>query len=521
MAGRSDGAAVGIDVGTTYSCVGVYRSNWVEIIENDVGKKKTPSCIAFTDTKRLIGEAAMNHLIMHPSNAIFDTKRLIGRRFTDAYLQSDMNKWPFKVMKDPDANRPMIVILRKGEMKQFAPQEILSMLLTKMCETAEAHIGYPVKNAVISVPASFSVSQRQAMKDAATITGLNVLQIISEPTAAAIAYAFINNVGNGKRKNVLVFDLGGGSLDVSLIAIENGTFEVISTAGDAHLGGEDFSNRIVDYLVQEFKIKHGKDISSDHKALGRLRASCEKAKHELSSSLIPATIDIDCLCDDIDFTSTITRNKFVSLNFDLFHRCIQIVEDCWSKANIVKDSIYEILLIGGSTRVPLVQELLRQLFPVKQLCKRVNADEAVAIEANTMEVPDLNIDDVTPRSLFLSSNYGHHLKIISKNTAVPNRRILSVPFKTFCDYRPTILFHVFEENEGWPMDYNLVHEFTVPCTSLASGDPFTMKICFEINKDGILNISVDDKMTFTAGQLREEEMKKMVDNANKLKLSRT
>jgi len=372
----SKAPAVGIDLGTTYSCVGVFQHGKVEIIANDQGNRTTPSYVAFTDTERLIGDAAKNQVAMNPTQTIFDAKRLIGRKFEDSAVQSDMKHWPFEVVSAD--GKPKIEVTYKDEKKTFFPEEISSMVLTKMKETAEAYLGKTVTNAVITVPAYFNDSQRQATKDAGTIAGLNVLRIINEPTAAAIAYG-LDKKAVGER-NVLIFDLGGGTFDVSILSIDDGIFEVKSTAGDTHLGGEDFDNRLVTHFVQEFKRKHKKDLTTNKRALRRLRTACERAKRTLSSST-QASIEIDSLFEGTDFYTSITRARFEELNADLFRSTMDPVEKALRDAKLDKSVIHDIVLVGGSTRIPKVQRLLQDLFNGKELNKSINPDEAVAYGA--------------------------------------------------------------------------------------------------------------------------------------------
>nr|XP_027104462.1 heat shock cognate 70 kDa protein-like isoform X2 [Coffea arabica] len=384
MAGEGEVPAIGIDLGTTNSCVAVWQHDRVEIIPNDQGNRTTPSYVAFTNAERLIGDAAKNQVAMNPVNTVFDAKRLIGRSFSDSCVQDDIKLWPFKVIRGP-GDKPMIVVTHKGKEKQFAAEEISSMVLGKMKEIAEAYVGSTVKNAVVTVPAYFNDSQRQATKDAGVIAGLNVLRIIKEPTAAAIAYG-LDKKSNCKGKiNVLVFDLGGGTFDVSVLTIEEGFFEVKATAGDTHLGGEDFDNRMVDHFVQEFKRRHNKDISGSPRPLRRLRTACERAKRALSSAAQTST-EIDALFDGIDFQSTITRPRFEELNMDLFSKCIDPVKDCLRDAKMDKIEVHDVVLVGGSTRIPKVQELLQEFFNGKELCKSINQDEAVAYGAAVQAV---------------------------------------------------------------------------------------------------------------------------------------
>merc|ERR1739842_283482 len=354
--------AVGIDLGTTYSCVGVFQHGKVEIIANDQGNRTTPSYVAFTDTERLIGDAAKNQVAMNPVNTVFDAKRLIGRKFDDAIVQADMKHWPFEVISD--GGKPKLQVEFKGEKKNFFPEEISSMVLNKMRDTAEAYLGSTVKDAVVTVPAYFNDSQRQATKDAGTISGLNVLRIINEPTAAAIAYGLDKKVGG--ERNVLIFDLGGGTFDVSLLTIEDGIFEVKATAGDTHLGGEDFDNRIVDFCIQDFKRKNrGKDLSGNQRALRRLRTQSERAKRTLSSST-QATIEIDSLFEGIDYSCSLSRARFEELNMDYFRNSMGPVEKCLRDSGIDKRNVHEVVLVGGSTRIPKVQSMIQEFFNGKE-----------------------------------------------------------------------------------------------------------------------------------------------------------
>ncbi|XP_047983489.1 heat shock cognate 70 kDa protein-like [Salvia hispanica] len=425
MAGKGEGRAIGIDLGTTYSCVAAWQHNRVEIIANDQGNRTTPSCVAFTDDEYLIGDAVKNQV----SNAVFDVKRLIGRKFNDPMVQSDMKQWPFKVIPHPtNNNKPMIVVTYKGEEKQYSAEEISSMVLSKMKGIAEAYLGSSVKNAVVTVPAYFNDSQRQATKDAGTIAGLNVIRIINEPTAAAIAYG-LDREGS-VAKNVLIFDLGGGTFDVSVARIEAGIIDVKAIAGDTHLGGQDFDSRMVNHFVKEFERKHGKDISTNPRAVRRLRSACERAKRVLSST--PQTnIEIESLFEGIDLFSSITRARFNELNMDLFNKCMKLVDKCLSDAKMRRRSVDEVVLVGGSSRIPKVQEMLREFFNGMEACKSINPDEAVAYGAAVLaakfsgegdeNVQILILSDVTPLSLGLRGYDDAMDAYIPRNTPIPTR----------------------------------------------------------------------------------------------------